>query len=170
VVAILSQSDVVAWLSRVPHALDGIGDATVGELHLGHARAGGVVQVMRTIPVAEALQHMTASQVSAVAVVNEEGELVGNLSASDMRGTAESALHDLALPVTEFLARTAGQSPTALVTVTAGSAFRTAVARLCQCRVHRVWVVNPETGAPEGVITTTDILRSVAAGGRPESR
>ncbi len=157
---LLSQSDVVRFLAETPLALAAFGDATIASLNLGHAR-GGVAAVTARVPTVEALMHMLSRDVSSVAVVDATGELIGNLSASDLRGIAGGALSDLALPVGEFLRRDVRQQT--LVTCTAESAFRTAVHRMAQARVHRVYVVGAQGKEPQGIVTCTDVLQAVLA-------
>jgi CBS domain-containing protein len=160
---IVSQSDVISFLAATPHALESFGDATLEQLRMGHAR-GGVAQVARALPTVEALLFMRSQGVSSVAVVDDAsgGALCGNLSGSDVRGIAGGDMHELALPVETFLRSRKG-GPSELVTATRDSALRTVVHRMAAGRVHRVYVVEPQTRRPVGIVTCTDVLRAIVA-------
>ena len=43
------------------------------------------------------------------------------------------------------------------------SALRTVVHRMAAGRVHRVYVVEPQTRRPVGIVTCTDVLRAIVA-------
>jgi CBS domain-containing protein len=164
---IASQSDVIRFLAVTPHAMGVLGNATLDQLHMGHARDGGVAQVTRSVPTVEALMFMTSRGVSSVAVVDDSGCLWGNLSASDLRGIAGSDLQLLARPVEEFLSMSIPRRGGALVTVTADSTLRTAVCRLAASHVHRVYMVD-KAGRPVGIITCTDVLAALLQGDQLE--
>jgi CBS domain-containing protein len=95
---VLSQSDVVRFLAATPDALSAFGDASVESLRLGHAR-GAVACVGAGVPAVEAFAHMLRADCSALGVVDAAGALVGNISASDLRGTVGARLSWLAEPV-----------------------------------------------------------------------
>ena len=161
---IVSQSDVISFLAATPHALEAFGDATLEQLRMGHARGSGVAQVARTLPTVEALLFMQSQGVSSVAVVDDAagGALCGNLSGSDLRGIAGGDMHELAQPVEAFLGNRK-RAPSELVTATPESALRTVVHRMAACRVHRVYVVEPQARRPVGIVTCTDVLRAIVA-------
>ncbi len=95
---VLSQSDVVRFLARAPGALAAFGDASLAALRLGHARGDVACTGTRTAAV-EALAHMLRTDCSALGVVEDDGALVGNLSASDLRGIVAASVMALAEPV-----------------------------------------------------------------------
>jgi hypothetical protein len=100
---VVSQSDIIRFLAATPGALRAFGDATVDSLKLGHAR-GGVACVGAHVPAVEALSHALRIDVSALAVVEETtGALIGNLSASDLRGVSATHIIALAEPVGQLV-------------------------------------------------------------------
>lgn len=155
---LLSQSDVVGYLANTGVLDRSLGERTIALLNLGHAR-GGLAAVTPRVPTVEALQFMVSRDVSSVAVVDDAGHLVGNLSASDLRGIAGGALNHLALPVGEFLARRRERH--GLVTCAPESTFAAIVRRMAAQRVHRVYVVDQ--GKAVGIVTCTDVLQAVLA-------
>ena len=110
--AIVSQSDVVRYIAANAHAtLAGrLGDATLRQLRLGAAR-GALACAGAGAPAVEALAAMRRLEVSALAVLSDDdGKLVGNLSASDLRGVVAASLEALAEPVAPLLRRLHGSS------------------------------------------------------------
>ena len=118
-VNVFSQSDAMRFLGRRGGAL---GDAPAAEallsaplaaLGLGassEASDGGAVVSPRPVatvdaetPVLAALRRMADEGVSALAVVDADGKLLSNLSASDLRSLSPQHLSALALPVAAFL-------------------------------------------------------------------
>jgi len=59
----------------------------------------------------EAFLRMTDERVNAVAVVDDNGKLVANLSSSELRGLSEETLKHLEEPVVLFLEKTSGHLP-----------------------------------------------------------
>jgi len=111
------------------------------------------------MPLVRAERLMRESGVSGLPVVDGEGKLVGVLSQPDlMRVAGESgneAWHGLSVTST---------MTTPGLTVAADAALAEAAARMEEHRVHRLVVVEPEGGQPIGILSTTDLVRSIAGG------
>jgi CBS domain-containing protein len=102
------------------------------------------------------------------------GALIGNLSASDLRGLAADEFAQLLLPVGEYVLVRHGLAPAPaagadwaaalkalpVVTVTEATTFTELLALLVAKHLHRVYVVNGD-GKPVSIITLTDVLRAV---------
>ncbi|KAL6770139.1 hypothetical protein ACKKBG_A33755 [Auxenochlorella protothecoides x Auxenochlorella symbiontica] len=186
VVGILSQTDVVRWLAGALRDFPALAGASVASLGLGARRVEGVGA---ETPALDALAAMRAARVSALAVLGEDGALIGNFSVSDLRSILAEHFGSLALPVGEFLAREHGTEyrgyaaqaegdgprhaflagrparPGAdvgqeLVTCSASSTLESVVAKLVKNGLHRLYVCDNDL-RPVGVITLTDILRRV---------
>ena len=211
--AIISQSDVVRYIAANAESMlaGRLGDATLQQLRLGAAR-GALACAGSGAPAVEALAAMRRLEVSALAVLSDDdGRLIGNLSASDLRGVVAASLVALAEPVLPLLRRlhassadgvgthpfyqrrSAGSesarrgrrsrtpsperspsdarkrrleaeaSPEAhlaptVLTATAETPFRDAVARLAAAGVHRIYLADTQ-GRAAGVVTLTDVLR-----------
>ena len=108
VTAIMSQLDIVRFLHRHSEALNHLRDMTLTELGLLTRRE--VVTAPWDSSALECFKLMTEHKVSAVGVVDREGELVANLSASDLRRLDERSFRLLALPVAEFISRRKGDA------------------------------------------------------------
>jgi 5'-AMP-activated protein kinase, regulatory gamma subunit len=100
---VVSQSDVVTFIYQHLEDLGKLGDATVTDLGFvrGHA---GVLTVRPETPALDAMVLMEERNISAVAVVNASGSIIGNFSISELRTIMAEHFGSLALPVGEFLA------------------------------------------------------------------
>ncbi|KAI8847498.1 hypothetical protein BC829DRAFT_444464 [Chytridium lagenaria] len=133
-----------------------------------HAHKLGMLQNVVTVPVTftaiAAFRVMYMHRVTAVAVVEEHGGLVANLSASDLRGiTADKeSLGALLLPVFEFLETRTHRNPEQIKAdqirvVKPSDTLSMAVGSMVKSKIHRVWVQN-SNDRPIGVVTMTDAI------------
>lgn len=106
-------------------------------------------------------------------MTDDKGRLTGNVSVRDLRLVLKDKI-DLQLekPISAFLEEVrAGQAfsltsprggsrdvpPIQAVTVLAGDSVRSAITRMVSSRIHRVYVVDPQS-ATQGVISITDVF------------
>jgi CBS-domain-containing membrane protein len=157
---ILTQTDVVRWIGGHAAFLKCL-DVTIAELNL----TGQPIQhILDTDTPLEGFRKASQLELSCIAVVDDRGRLVGNLSASDLRGVDASDVRWLAKQsVRAFLHE---HSPGSLnpQTVSPSTPLRHAIQRLLQKRLHRLWIVNSE-GRPMGVCSMSDICFRVAMAG-----
>ena len=108
-----------------------------------------------------ALRSLYLHQVSAVAVVDTNGRLVANLSASDLRGVNFSNLEMLLGSVFEFLEaekRTPNQLKSdQLKSVEPGSVVGEVGVSMMEHMIHHLWVVDDDDH-PIGVVSMSDVL------------
>lgn len=150
---ILSQSDVIQFLYE--HIRD-IGIArfdTVEKLGLGTRE---VISMSARAKAIHAFFLMLYNRVPAVAIVSGNGELVGNLSASDLRGLDQSSFPELLKPVMEFVKSV--KRHRGLVTCKKGSTIESVLSKLANNKVHRLWMVDDQN-CPIGVVTLTDVMK-----------
>jgi len=106
----------------------------------------------------DAFRLIAMTKVGAVAVVNDEGVLIGNCSAMDLKKSASTLSNKffarLFKPVMEFL----GEQE--LVVATPEETLETIIDRIVQKRIHRIYVVNKE-GKAQGLFSLTDILEEI---------
>lgn len=102
-VHVVSQSDMVKFLYSRLEELGPLGDATVTDLGFVTG-TDGVVTVRPETPALDAMVLMEERSISAVAVVNAQGGIIGNFSISELRTIMAEHFGSLALPVGEFLA------------------------------------------------------------------
>lgn len=183
IINIVSQTDVIRHLYK--HAelqsMLGISLKALTVEQAGMCEGKTVACVPQITPTHAAFASMYASRVSAVGVLNEKGQLIGNLSASDLRRILPEHFSVLALPVAHFIAVMLSNTFAAYSSSTHDNFMKTQSAVLktplpkmivCQPETpvldvlkllattgkHRIYVVNA-AGKPLAVITATDILR-----------
>ncbi|KAJ3299626.1 hypothetical protein HK104_008219 [Borealophlyctis nickersoniae] len=139
-------------------------DRHIGER--GH-RERKVVTVPDTATALEGFRVLHANDVTAVAVVDADGRIAANLSASDMRGMTDTSLESLTEPVYNFLETGTKRKPDQLKSdqlrvVEPTTPLITAVEKarsphMLEAHIHRVWITG-ETDEAIGVVTVTDAL------------
>ena len=100
---VISQSDMIKFLYNHLDDLGGLADASVSDLGFVSGTAG-VVTVRPETPALDAMILMEDRGISAVAVTNANGSIIGNFSVSELRTIMAEHFGSLALPVGEFLA------------------------------------------------------------------
>ena len=139
IVAVLSQSDLVRELNAHAAELGApLRAATVTDLQLGAAPVRCVAAGTSALA---AFRAMAASDLSAVGILSPTGTLIGNLSASDLRGLLPHQFGRLALPVARFVAEQSAES-LMVVAVPPRATLGAVLDRMVHARVHHVYVVN----------------------------
>mmetsp|Transcript_6754 Transcript_6754/g.41243 ORF Transcript_6754/g.41243 Transcript_6754/m.41243 type:complete len:428 (-) Transcript_6754:40-1323(-) len=172
VTGVVSQSDVLNFLVEHMDHLGSITKHTVEEIGLGMPKP--VICVDSTTSALQAFDKMYKHNLSAVGVVSPNTHIIiGNLSMSDLRCLSFENFGYLVLPVSEFLVLLASnrgedvetphqvQQKPALLTVSPESAFAEVLHMFSKNRIHRVYVVDSQSGVPVGVITPTDVIQAV---------
>eukprot|EP00298_Acanthocystis_sp_HF-20_P010615 c18948_g1_i1.p1 GENE.c18948_g1_i1~~c18948_g1_i1.p1 ORF type:complete len:327 (-),score=125.94 c18948_g1_i1:64-1044(-) len=159
---VISQSDVLNFLHENSNQVESIVTKTLQEHgFLSHdAPSIGPKKLITLSHKASAVQGFRTlynDHTNAVAVVDENGKLVDNLSATDLRGIPEeSILSLLTLPVLTFLehVRKVVRQP---ITCTKRSTLKEVIDILVERRIHRVWIVD-DLFHVEGVVSLTDVI------------
>jgi len=127
-----------------------------------------VISVISTESTINAFKIIHQNKISAVAVVDETGKLIGNLSASDLKGAVitdddEGAqpFGSLLLPVITFL-KQGGMSKLPVATCFISSTLSFVLLKIIALHVHRLWIVDEE-GKAIGIISLTDIMQAVTS-------
>eukprot|EP00698_Gefionella_okellyi_P001599 TRINITY_DN1151_c0_g1_i3.p1 TRINITY_DN1151_c0_g1~~TRINITY_DN1151_c0_g1_i3.p1 ORF type:complete len:262 (+),score=64.31 TRINITY_DN1151_c0_g1_i3:362-1147(+) len=157
---LLSQTDIIRYLSQRPRYLGDLASKTLGQLGLAQKHVYSVQKSVRAIA---AFKQMLDLQVSALAVVDGE-VLVGNLSASDLRGITEQTFDRLALTVEQFILATRFEGATELpspLACSANTAFLDVVQTLSESGRHRIYVIDAQR-RPVGLVTLTDLLMAIS--------
>jgi len=106
---------------------------------------------------------MVINKVSGVGVVNEEGKLVGQVSAHNIRSMKASGemMDYLYKPYTEYKLILAKkfQVPLSPITVSSSTPLKEVVDTLLSNKIHRVFVVDDNQLT--GVISFSDIIKTV---------
>jgi len=107
---------------------------------------------------------MHKNNLSSVAVASHEGQLMTNLSASDLKGLATKDLEALRYTTLDYLelARTAkGRHKEFLVAVKPNATLFEAILLAVRQKTHRLYVVDNDM-KPLGVLSMTDMLRALS--------
>jgi len=121
--------------------------------------------------VIEAFKRIWEKQISGLAVVNDEGILVGNISASDLLRTHTSPsgeiIHDLYQPIKKFLNIRKDIKDRVMmmdlpeckpIAVSSTDTLETSLIKCLDSHIHRVFIQDNK-GKPVGVISLSDIIR-----------
>lgn len=165
VLAIVTQAEIVRWLwvsRRAPGFPTAalamrISDMTTTSMH-EFASQRELVLIDENHTFIAALRKIVEKRVNGLGVVNATGELVGNVSATDVRVVAATGWQELtallAKPLTDFLKFKASlmlninerASHPHPITVTPEDTLESALKKLATNHIHRLWVVR---GAPK---------------------
>jgi len=158
-VSVVSQSAVMRFIwdniSEITFA-----DKTLEELGFNPK---SVIVVEERQTALEAFQMIAKNQVSAVAAVDREGELVGNISCRDIRCIGHHATLSLRLGSSvakfrEFM-QVEFQAPKTVVTATMKNTLKEVIESLVVEGLHRLWIVDTATSKkPIGVLSLRDVL------------
>jgi len=97
------------------------------------------------------------NHISAVGVINEDGILVDNLSARDIRLIMDDPQDTIQLPIGIFLEK---KQVSGFVTCKADQSMRHACNLMMESLTHRVWLVD-DNGLPVGVLSLSDVVRYI---------
>jgi CBS domain-containing protein len=148
-------------------------NATVAELNL----TKDVVTIQSTETAYKAFKLMESKRISALAVVNEQGELVGNISVSDIKliGWNADYWNLLGLPIKDYLTQlmyhqesifirsynfwTLDRPHTVVLKCKQQDKLKSVVKAMSFFQVHRLYIVD-DSKKPIGVISMYDVLKS----------
>jgi CBS domain-containing protein len=155
---ILSQSRIVHEVyNRV--ASMSFAEKTVKDLFGSQYERSDVISVGLHDSVKTALDLIQARRVSGLAIVNSDGRLVGNFSASDVKRYIIDLTRLISTTMESFIDTV--EKPEGLsypVSVTLSTTLEEVLAKVDMVGVHRVFVVD-NSGKPIGVISTKDLVR-----------
>jgi CBS domain-containing protein len=124
-----------------------------------------VISVNKNERTIDAFMKMHTNQLSALAILDDSGNLISNLSASDLKGLREKDFQELLKPVGEFIANMRTQQARPINYLISVDENNNSVFDVFQIikkeQVHRVYVVEGEQRKPKAVISLTDIMRAL---------
>jgi len=149
----VTQSAMIKFLKQQPDFLGAVGSKTLAELGIG---TSPVLSVNTWDMVIDAFKLITLKGVTAVAVVDKEGRLVGTLGAHDMRSIdpATNLIDGLVVQAETYLSAHS-KNP---VIVTEGTTLKELVGKLEGH--HRALIVDSER-RPVRVISIGDVFKSL---------
>jgi len=165
IIGVISQWTIANYLSTVPTD-DKEWIPTLRE-PVGQSRftTDNVISIDKNRKTIEAFMEMHSNKLSSLAVVDDNGKLWGNLSASDLKGFQLffDNFEDLFRPVSEFLStirKMQGRPENFVVCVKNDTPVKDIVSRFNEDIIHRVYVVDNE-GKPTGVFSLTNLMRGL---------
>jgi CBS domain-containing protein len=158
---IVSQSDVVRFLVKNMEQLGDVVNTRIQNLNLANPLGdSNLVCASSKEPSLLVFQRMYSNGVKAVPIMNDKGELVGNLSATDLRGLSSKTLSMVKLPVLEFLQAAHKEKPPHPVSCPPSATLGDVMLRATTANVHRLWVTDSAL-KPIGVVTLTDVINTL---------
>ena len=95
------------------------------------------------------------NKLEAVAVVNGEGQLTGQLSAQDLRGLAANLFPSLEKPIHEFIEKQKKAG-----TCTPEIKLKEVIKLLAASGDHRLWIIDKDN-VPLGVVSVGDVMKAL---------
>jgi len=158
IVGHISQSDAVAFLAQNRKYIDSMANKTLKDLSL---ESGPVLSILKGKPLIDAFTNIVETRFSGLAIIDEQGKLVNNISASDLKGVTKDTFWKLELPIEQILGERQKLPP---LTCKPQDTLGDVIQKLVDCRVHRIYVVD-SSNHPTNVITLTTILKVFAPKG-----
>ncbi|KAG2197371.1 hypothetical protein INT46_008368 [Mucor plumbeus] len=157
---LLSQMDLIRFFQANNHH---IGSAML-DLSVDNIKPSGIKASLNfKCTAAEAFLKLAADdRISALPIVDDNNDLIGEISAQDLRGLNRNRWDSLLKPVVMYLKASHGDLYAPLTChdrFTLSQIMSAFVLR----KTHRLWWMNYETGELKGVITLTDILSTFAS-------
>ncbi|KAI8144106.1 hypothetical protein BJV82DRAFT_667943 [Fennellomyces sp. T-0311] len=156
---LLSQMDVVRYLQSQNHKLGSILDLTTPTV-VEHARSRRGDHPLAALnyrhTAMDAFMQLAQSRVGALAIVDDEDDMVGELSAENLRGLNQERFASLQKPVVMYLKESQGDLYPPLTCHDRFTLSQLMTAFVLR-KAHRLWWVN-EQGHVKGVITLSDFL------------
>jgi len=161
VVDIISQSSIISFLHKHASQTKHETVLTIKELHIG---TNAVISATADTKAIDVFRLMDNKKISGVAVVDEEGKLIGNTSGSDLKLFIKTLSVDiLQEPITQFLKKIRQESveirsPT--ISCSSRDTLSMLIGKLASTKVHKIFVADDSSGyKPLAVVSITDILR-----------
>jgi len=157
--SILTQSRIISWLAN--RKVSEFGDFASEPLEAFHVGFKPLVKVHKSRRVLDAFLQMDSIGITGVAIVNDVNEVVGNISISDLKDIGPTAenFKTLYLNCETFIQqRETGRDVPKLIWATRKSTIKEVLGQFRTHHIHRVYVIEPQTHIPVGVITTTDVI------------
>jgi len=158
---IISQSSIIQFLYQNLDKLTTETGKTVNEMKLGSSPVFCFRGEDRTI---DAFRAMSQKRLSGIAIVNEYEAFIANMSSSDLKLYLINPRLSLEMPLTQFLTQLRKQEIQKIapaLSCAPSSTLFDIIERLAETKVHKLFVVDPETFKPVAVISLTDILKYI---------
>jgi len=117
-----------------------------------------VISIHHKAMALEAFLLIHRKQVSGIGLLDDDGKLVGNVSGSDIKriGLTGQNIKRLREPIDVFLDR---KDSTHVYVVGENDTLVEALQIMRETHVHRVYIVDPATQKPTGILSQTDVMK-----------
>jgi len=157
VVGLLTQSDLVrfvaenfVWMKREP-----IFQKTLQELNLGKKKP---ITVDQSVQAYQAFMEIHRHGKEGIAMVDSNGKLIANVSASNIKGMTRRNYQLLFRPLTQYLARDRKRGWWQLpLCTTLDTKLEHVVLQFVAAKVHRMYICDEE-GRPTGEVSLSDVM------------
>jgi len=151
---ICSQTDLILFIHMHSRLFSDFENKTVKDLGIGFQK---VHTIKNTENMMNAFNLIHEKHISGVGVVDEKGALVGAISGSDVKLIGlDSNIHKLFIPYTEISSETKE-----VIHVVPEDKFLDVVEKMVTNHIHRVFILDPQTKTPVGVLSQIDVLRAI---------
>ncbi|KAG0038620.1 cell separation during budding [Podila clonocystis] len=163
---ILTQSLTLDFIMRHLGEFSKLQAVMQTSLHACGLDHSNVLAVNGSAPVLDALVKMSSHSVSSLAVLDDQGILLGNISMTDIQHVMKNLKSSwLWISCFQFISKIrlsrgveTGEDQYPVLDVNAGSTFGYTLLKLQATKVHRLWVVQ-DNGSVVGVVSLTDVFR-----------
>jgi len=156
----VTQTDIVRWLFKTlqhDSKLQERASRTLQDLKIAQKK---VLSLSCSSKAIEGFSMLDFHKVSAIPVQNQLNQLVGTVSASDLRGIhVQKLIPLLGLNVMQFIKEVTGSSFGNQITVTPKDTLLNCMEKILKAEVHRAWVIDEDEHLL-GVVTLTDIIKT----------
>ncbi|KAG0316673.1 cell separation during budding [Podila horticola] len=163
---ILTQSLTLDFIMRHLGEFPKLQAVMQSSLHACGLNHSHVLSVNGNAPVLDALVKMSSNSVSSLAVLDDQGILLGNISMTDIQHVMKNLKSSwLWISCFQFISKIrlsrgveTGEDQYPVLDVSAGSTFGYTLLKLQATKVHRLWVVQ-DNGSVVSVVSLTDVFR-----------
>jgi len=151
----VSQSDVIKFLASNQRHLDKEFSRKLSDIGMNQ---GPVLSISKGDKLIDALNQLTETKFTGLAVVDDNGKLYNNISASDLKGITKDNFFKLDSTIEQFVSEQKKLPP---VTCSKDATIGSVIQQLADYRVHRTFVVDSDN-KPTNVITHTSVMKLLA--------
>jgi len=161
VVGLLTESDLVRfvaenfmWIKR-----EKLFQQTLRELGLGNRKP---ITVDQNVQAYQAFLEIHKHGSEGAAMVDTNGKLIANVSASNIKGMTRRNFQLLSRPLVHFLSRDRKRGWWHLPVCTSlDTTFETVILQFVATKIHRMYIIDEE-GKPIGEISLSDVIHQLA--------
>jgi CBS domain-containing protein len=150
----ITRTDILQFITLNFELFDNAFDVTIQD---SGASTHDIFVVPTSKMAIDCFRYIASRRISAVAVINEEGILVDNLSAHDIRLIIDDPQDTIQLPIGIFLGK---RQVSGFVNCKPDQTMKHACNLMMESKSHRIWLVD-DNGVPVGVLSLSDIVRFI---------